>query len=61
MESKILIKQIRLKTGMTNQEIADKIGVSRRTVEGWASGRKPSKIAILALDRIKWFKWVIIE
>ena len=43
------IKAIREKAGMTTQQLADEIGVSRRTVEGWESGRMPSTLALRAL------------
>ena len=43
------IKAIRDKAGMTTQQLADQIGVSRRTVEGWESGRTPSTLALRAL------------
>lgn len=43
------IKAIRKKAGMTTQQFADEIGVSRRTVEGWESGRMPSTLALRAL------------
>jgi ribosome-binding protein aMBF1 (putative translation factor) len=35
------IKAIRAKRGWSTQELADKCGVSRRTVEGWEAGRMP--------------------
>ena len=43
------VKAIREKAGMTTQQLADEIGVSRRTVEGWESGRMPSTLALRAL------------
>jgi DNA-binding transcriptional regulator YiaG len=43
------IKALREKTGMTTQQLADAVGVSRRTVEGWESGRMPSTLALRAL------------
>lgn len=43
------VKAIREKAGMTTQQLADEIGVSRRTVEGWESGRLPSTLALRAL------------
>ena len=43
------IKAIRDKLGFTTQQLADEIGVSRRTVEGWESGRMPSTLALRAL------------
>ena len=35
------IKAIRAKLGWSTQQLADACGVSRRTVEGWESGRMP--------------------
>jgi len=35
------IKAIRAKLKLSTQQLADKCGVSRRTVEGWESGRMP--------------------
>ena len=43
------VKTIREKAGMTTQQLADEIGVSRRTVEGWESGRMPSTLALRAI------------
>ena len=43
------IKAIRDKAGLTTQQLADAIGVSRRTVEGWESGRMPSTLALRAM------------
>lgn len=46
------IKAIRAKAGFTTQQLADEIGVSRRTVEGWEMGRMPSALALRALASI---------
>jgi len=43
------IKAIREKNKMNTQQLADAVGVSRRTVEGWESGRQPSTLALRAL------------
>ena len=40
------IKAIRAKRGWTTQQLADVCGVSRRTVEGWESGRMPEVKAL---------------
>jgi len=40
------IKAIRAKLGWTTQQLADTCGVSRRTVEGWESGRMPEAKAL---------------
>lgn len=46
------IKAIRAKAGLSTQQLADELGVSRRTVEGWESGRMPSKLALRALAKL---------
>ena len=43
------VRAIRDKAGLTTQQLGDAIGVSRRTVEGWESGRMPSTLALRAL------------
>ena len=43
------VKAIRAKLSMSTQQLADACGVSRRTVEGWESGRMPSTLALRAL------------
>jgi DNA-binding transcriptional regulator YiaG len=40
------IKALRSKLGWSTQELADACGVSRRTVEGWESGRMPTVAAL---------------
>ena len=49
------IKAIRAKTGMSTQELAEAVGVSRRTVEGWRWGgcpaRSPCAPCLLSSDR----------
>lgn len=44
--TKTEIKSIRLNLGLTTLQLADKVGVSPRTVEGWEQGRPASKLAI---------------
>jgi len=46
------IKAIRAKTGMSTQELAEAVGVSRRTVEGWEMGRMPSTLALRAMSAL---------
>lgn len=46
------IKAVRAKRSMTTQQLADEIGVSRRTVEGWESGRMPSTLALRAMESL---------
>jgi len=40
------IKAIRVKLGMSTQDLAKTCGVSRRTVEGWEQGRLPTAAAL---------------
>jgi DNA-binding transcriptional regulator YiaG len=46
------IKAIRAKTGMSTQQLAEAVGVSRRTVEGWEMGRMPSTLALRAMSAL---------
>ena len=40
------IKAVRSKLGMTTQSLANACGVSKRTVEGWESGRMPAAASL---------------
>lgn len=43
-EKKSLVMQWRLKAGLTQQEVADKLGIPKRTLENWEQGtRTPSE------------------
>ena len=47
------IKEIRGKLGITQKELADEIGVSKRTVESWESGkRSPSNTACRIIEMV---------
>lgn len=46
------IKAIRKGAGMSTQAFADLVGVSKRTVEGWESGRMPSRLAFWAMAQL---------
>lgn len=46
------IKAIRAHLGMSTQQFADALGVSRRTVEGWEMGRMPSTLALRAMSAL---------
>lgn len=48
------IKELRKKLKLTQQELADKIGVDRVTVARWENGNKrPSNLAERQLARLK--------
>jgi DNA-binding transcriptional regulator YiaG len=47
------IKQLRKSRGWTVRDLAEKTGVSPRTVEGWEQGRKPSAAALRLLKLLK--------
>lgn len=40
------VKAIRVKLDITTAELAEKCGVSKRTVEGWEQGRMPTAAAL---------------
>jgi DNA-binding transcriptional regulator YiaG len=45
------IKDLRLKLGLTQEQFAQKIGVSFSTVNGWENGkRKPSPLAMKQIE-----------
>ena len=47
------IQQLRKKLKLTQQELADKLGVSRATVNRWEIGHKrPSNLALRQLARL---------
>ena len=47
------IKELRKKLGLTQQELADKIGVARVTIARWETGqKKPSNLAKRQLVRL---------
>jgi transcriptional regulator with XRE-family HTH domain len=37
----------------TSADLAEQIGVSRRTVERWRYGRKPSEMAVRAVEQLE--------
>ena len=50
---KISLKAARVNANLTQQEAADKLGVSKHTIISWELGRaKPKKYAIIALAKI---------
>ena len=46
------IKQLRIRLGLTQEQFAYKIGVSWATVCRWEHGRKPSPLALKALQKL---------
>lgn len=52
MKPRALVKSVCKKHGLIYKELADRCGVSLRTVQGWAIGRKPSGPAQKILDQL---------
>lgn len=46
------LRRLRREKGWNTTKLAELLGVSRRTVEGWEQGRMPSKTALLLLQQI---------
>lgn len=50
---KISLRAARVNADLTQQEVADKIGVSKHTINNWERGRtKPKKYILIALSSI---------
>ncbi len=50
---KISLKAARVNADLTQQEVADKLGISKHTIVNWESGRtKPKKFILIALANI---------
>lgn len=45
-------RQVRHLKGWSTADLADQLGVSARTVEGWEQGRMPSKPALIILSKL---------
>lgn len=45
-------RQVRQLQGWSTADLAEKLGVSARTVEGWEQGRMPSKPALIILSSL---------
>ena len=45
-------RQVRQQKGWSTAELAEQLGVSARTVEGWEQGRMPSKPALIILSKL---------
>ena len=46
------IKAVRAKLGLSAAELAEKLGVSERTVNGWEQGRMPETAALNMLGKL---------
>lgn len=46
------LRQLRKSKGWSVADLADRCGVSARTVEGWEQGRMPSKPALILLSKL---------
>jgi len=49
----ISLEALRINAGMTQQDVADKLGVSRQTVMKWENGHiQPKELVIYALAKL---------
>ncbi|MEK4181757.1 helix-turn-helix transcriptional regulator [Aeribacillus sp. FSL K6-1121] len=49
-QMELSLKALRVNAGMTQQDVADKLGVKRQTVAKWENGEvKPKELVIYAL------------
>lgn len=46
------LRRLRHLKGWSTAELAEQLGVSARTVEGWEQGRMPSKPALIILSKL---------
>lgn len=46
------VRAIQAKTGLSNRELADRCGVSTRTVENWRQGRMPAAAALNVMSTL---------
>lgn len=46
------LRHLRKAKGWSVADLADQVGVSARTVEGWEQGRMPSKPALIILSKL---------
>ena len=50
---KVNIREIRKRLNLTQQQLADKVGVYRETIARWESGEsKPSPLALREIERL---------
>mgnify|MGYP001289012124 FL=1 len=53
MHAQLSLEALRINAGMTQQDVADKLGVSRQTVMKWESGvTRPKELVIYALAKL---------
>jgi transcriptional regulator with XRE-family HTH domain len=51
--AQLSLEALRINAGMTQQDVADKLGVSRHTVMKWENGSaKPKELVIYALAKL---------
>ena len=46
------LRKLRKTKGWSTAKLAEQLGVSARTVEGWEQGRMPSKPALIILSKL---------
>lgn len=46
------VRAIRAQLKMTRKQLAERVGVNWRTVEGWENGRPPSPMAMIFLNSL---------
>ncbi|BFH17244.1 helix-turn-helix domain-containing protein [Paenibacillus melissococcoides] len=53
MSLQLSLEALRINAGMTQQDVADKLGVSRQTVMKWEGGHaEPKELVIYALAKL---------
>lgn len=50
--SEITVKELRIKTGMSQSQFATYFGVSVRSLQGWEQGKKPPQGVVNMMARI---------
>lgn len=46
------LRQLRKERGWSTADLAEHVGASSRTVEGWEQGRMPNKASLILLSKI---------
>jgi len=53
VQAQMTLEALRVNRGLTQQDVADKLGVSRQTVGKWESGEvRPKELVIYALAKL---------